>query len=50
MKISDKGGIGMSNSEVMKELYCRCKEMNMDEMIEIILNAETKEEFVSYLS
>ncbi len=34
----------MSNKEVMKELYNRCKEMDIDDTLELVLEAETEEE------
>ncbi len=34
----------MSNAEVMKELYNKCKEMDIDDTLELVLNAETEEE------
>ena len=42
----------MSNSEAAKKLYEECKYMDIDETMELVLNAETDEEqdFFSMLS
>ena len=42
----------MSKAEAAKKLYEECKEMDIDEIMELVLNAETEEEqdFFSMLS
>ena len=42
----------MSKAEAAKKLYEECKEMDIDETMELVLNAETEEEqdFFSMLS
>ena len=42
----------MSKAEAAKKLYEECKDMNIDETMELVLNAETEEEqdFFSMLS
>jgi len=42
----------MSKAEVVKKLYKECKDMDIDETLELVLNAENEEEqeFFSMLS
>ena len=42
----------MSKAEAAKKLYEECKDMDIDEIMELVLNAETEEEqdFFSMLS
>ena len=42
----------MSKAEAAKKLYEECKDMDIDETMELVLNAETEEEqdFLSMLS
>ena len=42
----------MSHTEAFKEFYKRCKEMDIEETVEVALNAETEEEqeFVELIS
>ncbi|WP_125142761.1 hypothetical protein [Clostridium transplantifaecale] len=42
----------MSKTEAAKKLYEECKDMDIDETLELVLNAETEEEqdFFSMLS
>ena len=42
----------MSKAEAAKKLYAECKDMDIDETMELVLNAETEEEqdFFSMLS
>lgn len=42
----------MSKAEAAKKLYEECKDMDIDETLELVLNAETEEEqdFFSMLS
>lgn len=42
----------MSKAEVARKLYEECKDMDIDETMELVLNAETEEEqdFFSMLS
>ena len=42
----------MSKTEAAKKLYEECKDMDIDETMDLVLNAETEEEqdFVSMLS
>ena len=42
----------MSNSDVIKELYNRCMEMDAEDTLELALNAETSEEqeFIELIS
>lgn len=46
------GGTVMSRIEVAKELYNICRDMDIEETMELVLNAETEEEgeFFSLLS
>ena len=34
----------MSNTEIFKELYKKCKEMDIEDTMELVLNADSKEE------
>ena len=42
----------MSHTEAFKEFYKRCKEMDIEETVEVALNAESEEEqeFVELIS
>lgn len=42
----------MSKLDVIRELYSQCKDMDIEETMELMLNAETEEEqdFISVIS
>ena len=46
------GGVVMSGIEAAKKLYNTCRDMDIEETMELVLNAETEEEgeFFSLLS
>jgi len=46
------GGDNMSKLDVIRELYSQCKDMDIEETMELMLNAETEEEqdFISVIS
>ena len=50
--MDEKEGDFMSKAEAAKRLYEECKDMDIDETMELVLNAETEEEqdFFSMLS
>ena len=52
MAVGYEGGAVMSGIEAAKKLYDTCRDMDLEETMELVLNAETEEEgeFFSLLS